>query len=140
MPKGELYINDKDAYTTWGISMDTTSLSSLMTPAPMKEFIENESRIEHGKRVIISNPKLSERSLTITFNLTAKDEAQFFSRYASFCEELAKGVLNIKTSYQPNVVYKTIYLSCNQFSQFMRGLAKFSLRLNEPNPTDRDVT
>ena len=33
MPQEELFINGKDAYTTWGISMDDTALSALMTPA-----------------------------------------------------------------------------------------------------------
>lgn len=139
MAAGDFYINGKDTYTTWGISMDTSSLSSLMTPPPMKEFIENKSRLEHGKRVVTSNPKVDERSLTLTFNLTAKSEEQFFARYNAFCEELATGVLHIKSKYQPNVVYKTIYISCNQFTQFMRGIAKFSLRLVEPNPKDRSV-
>ena len=53
--EGEFYINDKDSYTTWGISMDTSSLSALMAPPPMKEFIENKSRLENGKRVILVN-------------------------------------------------------------------------------------
>lgn len=135
--EGEFYINDKDAYTTWGISMDTSSLSALMTPPPMKEFIENKSRLGNGKRVITSNSKIDERNITLTFNLTAKSEDQFFTRYNSFCEELATGVLHIRSKYQPNVVYKTIYLSCNQFTQFMRGIASFSLKLVEPNPADR---
>ena len=112
--EGEFYINDKDAYTTWGISMDTSSLSALMTPPPMKEFIENKSRLENGKRVITSDSKIDERNITLTFNLTAKSEDLFFVRYNSFCEELATGVLHIRSKYQPNVVYKTIYLSCNQ--------------------------
>ena len=135
--EGEFYINDKDSYTTWGISMDTSSLSALMAPPPMKEFIENKSRLENGKRVITSNSKIDERNITLTFNLTAKSEDQFFARYNSFCEELATGVLHIRSKYQPNVVYKTIYLSCNQFTQFMRGIASFSLKLVEPNPADR---
>ena len=135
----ELFINDKDAYTTWGISMDTSSLSSLMTPAPNKELIENSSRLEHGKRVISSNAKVDARDVTLTINLTAKNEQQFFDRYLSFCRELETGVLNIKTSFQPNVVYKMIYLSCSQFTQFMRGIASFSLKLNEPNPKDRNL-
>lgn len=135
--EGEFYINDKDAYTTWGISMDTSSLSALMTPPPMKEFIENKSRLENGKRVITSDSKIDERNITLTFNLTAKSEDQFFVRYNSFCEELATGVLHIRSKYQPNVVYKTIYLSCYQFTQFMRGIASFSLKLVEPNPADR---
>lgn len=135
--KGELYINGKDAYLSWGISMDDTSLSELMTPPANKAFIENESRLQHGKQVIVANPKLDQRGLTLQINLTAPTEEQFFARYSSFCKELATGVLHIKTKYQPGVVYKTIYLSCGQFSQFMRGIRKFSLKLNEPNPNDR---
>lgn len=134
---GELFINGKDAYTTWGISMDGTSLSALMTPAPNKELIENKSRLEHGKRVVAHNLKKDERSLTLQINLTAPDVDIFFSRYNGFCEELATGVLEIRTKYQPEVVYKTNYQSCSQFSQFMQGIGKFSLKLNEPNPNDR---
>lgn len=136
---GELYINGKDAYTTWGISMDDTALSTLMTPTPNKEFIENKSRLQDGKQVVSVNPKADERSLTLQINLTAKDEAQFFARYVLFCKELEIGVLNIRTKYQPDITYKTIYLSCSQFSQFMRGIGKFSLKLNEPNPKDRTM-
>lgn len=135
--KGELYINGKDAYQTWGISMDDTSLSELMTPPANKAFIENESRLQHGKRVVTANPKLDQRNLTLQINLTATTETQFFARYSGFCRELATGLLHIKTKYQPGVVYKTMYLSCSQFSQFMRGIGKFSLKLCEPNPTDR---
>ena len=138
MASGEFYINGKDCYTNWGISMDTSSLSSLMTPPPLKEFIENKSRLEHGKRVLSSNPKIDERNITLTFNLTAKTEEEFFSRYNNFCEELATGIINIKTQYQPNITYKTIYISCNQFTQFMRGIARFSLKLVEYNPADRN--
>lgn len=135
--KEELFINGKDAYVEWGISMDNTSLSALMTPAPSKAFIENESRLEHGKRVVIVNPKMDARNLTLQINLTASSEKQFFTRYTNFCKELATGVLDIETKYQPGIVYKTIYQSCSQFSQFMRGIGKFSLKLNEPDPSNR---
>ena len=139
--KGELFINGKDAYIEWGVSMDTSSLSALMTPAANKDLPENKSRLEHGKRVIsdISIVKLDERQLTLTINLTARNEAEFFSRYSSFCNELATGRIDIKTMYQPDIVYKTIYKSCSQFTQFMRGIAHFSLKLEEPNPNDRNL-
>lgn len=133
--KDELFINGKDAYSKWGISMDNTSLSALMTPAPNKELIENKSRLDDGKQVIIENARIDERTLTLAFNLTAKDENDFFAKYESFCEELGTGLLHIKTKYQPYVVYRTIYLSCNQFTQFMRGIGKFTLKLCEPLPT-----
>lgn len=139
--KGELFINGKDAYLEWGVSMDTSSLSALMTPAPNKGLPENKSRLEHGKKVIIdaSLNKIDERQFTLTINLTARNEADFFDRYNSFCQELHKGKLDINTKYQPGVIYRTIYKSCNQFSQFMRGIAHFSLRLEEPNPKDRTI-
>ena len=136
---GELFINGKDAYAAWGISMDDTSLSALMTPAPNKGLTENKSRLEHGKQIISSNPKKDERNLILQLKLTAPDRDTFFSRYDSFCNELDTGVLEIRTKYQPTVVYRTIYQSCQQFSQFMQGIGKFALKLNEPNPKNRNI-
>lgn len=139
--KGELFINGKDAYVEWGVSMDTSSLSALMTPPPVKDLPGNKSRLNDGKQVLYdaSLVKYDERSITLTLNLTARNEADFFSRYTAFCEELKVGKLEIRTKYQPDVVYKTIYKSCSQFSQFMRGLAHLSLKLDEPNPADRNM-
>ena len=138
MPAGELYINNKDAYKTWGISLeDGTSLSALMTPVPNKAYIQNKSRLEHGKRVIVNNPKKDERIVTLPIKLVARDESDFFTKYGSFCDELALGTLVIRTKYQPTVYYKCVYISCTQFSQFMRGIAKYTLRLEEPDPNDR---
>lgn len=136
---GELFINGKDAYTEWGISMDTQSLSALMTPAPNKDLPENKSRLSDGKVVItdVGLIKKDERQLNLTINLTAKSEDTFFARYNSFCNELAGGILEIETKYQPGVKYRTVYQSCQQFTQFMRGIAHFSLRLEEPNPANR---
>lgn len=141
MLKGQLYINGKDAYLTWGIFLDETALSALMTPAPNKEFISNKYRSKDGKSVIKHNPRLDEREITLPFNMTAKDSDTFMMNYARFCEEvLAKGELVICTRFQPNVWYRCIYLSCTQFSQCIREMAKFSLKLNEPDPSDRGET
>lgn len=140
MPKGQLTINGKDAFTTWGIFLEDTALSALMTPVPNKEFISNKYRSKDGKRFIKHNPRLDERDITLAFCMTAKDSDTFLTNYGNFCKDvLAKGELNISTSFQPSVVYRCVYLSCSQFSQFKRELAKFSLKLNEPDPTDRGV-
>lgn len=142
MPQGQLTINGKDAYTEWGLSMDSSALSALMTPAPIKSLIENDSRLEHGKKMITTNGgtgcvRLASRDITLIFNITAKSDAEFLSRYSSFCEELACGTLDIGTSFQPGVVYRCVYQSCQQFSEFVLGIGKFTLRLTEPDPTDR---
>lgn len=137
MLKGQLKINGKDAYLTWGVTMDDTSLSALMTPPSVKAYIENNDRTEHGKRVIIDNVRIDSRDITLQLNLTARSEEEFFSRYSSFCDELSKGILDIETSYQKGIVYHCIYQSCSQFSQFMRGIGKFTLKITEFNPKNR---
>lgn len=135
---GKLYINGKDAYSTWGIFLEDGSLSTLMTPAPCKEFISNKYRSKSGKHVIKHNPRLDEREITLAFCMTADTIEAFLTNYGKFCDDvLATGELVIRTSFQPDTYYRCIYLSCTQFSQYMRRLAKFSLKLNEPDPSDR---
>ncbi len=133
----QLTINSKDAYKEWGVTLDNNALTALMTPAGNKEPVINESRTEHGKRVANKLPRMESRELTLTINLTAKNEQDFFAKYDAFCEELQKGNLDIQTSFQKNKVYHCYYVSCTQFSQFMRGIASFALKLVEPNPNNR---
>ncbi len=137
MLRGQLKINGKDAYTTWGISMDDTSLSALMTPPSVKAYITNDDRTKHGKEYLTSPLYVDSRDITLQLNLTARNDEQFFTRYAAFCEELAKGALDIETSFQQGVIYHCVYQSCSQFSQFMRGIGKFVLRITEMNPNNR---
>lgn len=139
MPQGELFINGKDAYIEWGLSIEHGGISALMTPPPNKELIENKSRNEHGKRVVSNQIKIDERDLNLPVHITAKTTDEFMEKYSKFCDELAKSKLDIMTKYRPNEVYKTNYISCTQFSQFRQQMAKFTLKLNEPNPYDRNV-
>lgn len=135
-------INGKDAKKTWGIVFDSSSISSLMSPAPMKSYIENASRTEHGKRIVTNSSlaKVDYRSVNLTFALYANTEDGFFSRYASFCGEIQNtGELTIVISVQPTIAYKLIYKSCSQFTQYNNRLAKFSLKCEEPNPRDRSL-
>lgn len=131
-------INGKDAKTTWGIEFDSSAISAIMTPPPMKSYIENESRLEHGKRLITSNAKVDAReSVSLTFSLRAKSETQFFARYDSFCSELETPTLNIVLESRPSVTYKFVYKSCRQFTQYNNKLARFTLLVEEANPKDR---
>lgn len=137
MPKGQLFINGVDA-CEMGISMDSSALSTLMSPPPKKEWVTNAVRGEAGERYLRSDvPKCGKRELTLTFNLVAPDEAEFFARYARLCGLLDGGVLNLRTSFQPSVVYRCVYVSISQFSEFRREMASFALSLVEPDPTDR---
>ena len=132
-------VNGKDARRTWGIVFDSSSVSALMTPSPMKDYVENSSRLEHGKRVITTSPRVDSRTLTLSFALYANDEESFFERYDSFCSELEKGTLEIVLSSRPTVKYRCVYRSCKPITQYRNRIARFSLSLEEPNPKDRSL-
>ena len=117
-----------------------TSLTALLTPAPVKGYIENKSALIHGKQVLSGEenpPKIDERDLQLVFAIKAKNLTEFLTKYSNFVKELEKGKLNIRTKYQPGVVYHLLYVSCQQFKQFNGRLGKFILKLNEPNPKNR---
>lgn len=137
---GELFINNKDAQKEYGISFGADSFTVLLTPAPLKPYIEDKSALSHGKQVLNDErnaPKLDERDMQLTFNLKANNLTQFLQRYAKFTEVLSLGKVDIRTKYQPDVTYHCKYISCVQFSQYNGRLAKFILKLNEPNPNNR---
>lgn len=108
-----------------------------MCPPPMKDYIEDESRLEHGKRVITEGAKVAGREVTLTLSLFAGDETAFYSHLNAFCTELEKATLDIELECQAGTIYKCIYKQCSQFTQYNGRLAKFSLKLEEPNPKDR---
>lgn len=134
---GELFINGKDAYTEYGMSLEDGAISALLTPPPLKEFVENESRIENGKKIIVGYPVYDARDISLAFHIVAPTKEAFFTKYQALCAVLQKGIVKIKTKYQADTVYKFVYNSCTQFSQYSFGIAKFTLKLTEANPADR---
>lgn len=161
MPKGELYIKKHaddditivnnsmktingqdwiDAFLQWGVSFSETGLSSLMTPAPNKPPVENKSRAEHGKVTITGKQwvKKDERDVTVEMHIVAVNKSDFWDKYDRFCSEvLDYGYIELMNGYVPTKVFRMNYQNCTQFSEFMQEMAKFSLRLNEPDPSNR---
>ena len=65
-------------------------------------------------------------------------------RYRAFTDELKKGVIDLTLHVWEGgtffkETYHFVYLSCSQYSEFNGRLAKFVLKLNEPNPGNRTL-
>lgn len=60
-----------------GVRIGEGFLDVLGASSPMKEFIENKSRLEHGKRVIINNPKVDEREITLSFTIEGNSQSDY---------------------------------------------------------------
>ncbi len=143
------YINSssRDIKQRWGMTLAETSVTALMTPAPLKSYITNKSALSHGKQVLTDNgnmPKVDERDVQLVFAIQANTLAKFLMQYHSFCEELKKGAIELTLHVWENDSYMTItyhlnYVSCSQFSEYNGRLGRFVLKLNEPNPTNRTI-
>ena len=135
----DLLINTQDAYTTWGVRMGEGFLDVLGASSPMKEFIENKSRLEHGKRVIINDPKIDEREITLSFTIEGNSQSDYKAKKKAFFEELYKGVVDIQVPANSNEIYHLIYLGKSvAYAQSLdHTFGKISAKFNEPNPANR---
>lgn len=136
--KGELFVNDMDAFGMWGVCFSDSSLCTLCEPEPLKDAVSNKSGTEHGKQVCKeTEPKVDERDLTLFIQLYATSRDEMFTKLIAFKKELKKRRINIRTKFEPGVTYRCDYKSCKQFKSYFNGFATFSLTLNEPNPNNR---
>lgn len=135
----DLMINNKDAYVTWGVRMGDDFLDAISASVPMKEFIVNKSRLEHGKRVITTTPKVDERELTLSFTIEGVTASDYQEKKKAFFEELYKGVIDIQVPLVSSEIYHLIYLGKNiTYAQSLdRTFGKCSMKFCEPNPDNR---
>lgn len=136
---GDLLINGKDAWTTWGVRMGDDFLNVIDGFNEMKDYIENESRLEHGKRVITDNAKVDSREITLQFTIEGSSESDYRTKKKAFQAELEKGAVNIKVPVLGSEVYKLIYMgkSISYGLSPDRCFGKISSKFEEPNPMDR---
>lgn len=136
---GELYINGKDAWVTWGVNMGDGFLDALDAPLQMKEYIENESRLEHGKRMITANAKVDSREITLGFTIMGTSESDYRTKRKAFLSELQAGAFTVKVPILGADVYKLVYTgrSISYGLSSDRTFGHFTMKATEPNPADR---
>lgn len=135
---GDLYINSQDAWSTWKVAMGDGFIENLLLPAGTKDFIENESRLENGKRVIYNDPKVASREVTLTFNIHGDTTSEYLANYKAFVSALQAG----KVTARVPAVGMTFTLVYKKSTSFALGRSRMNSRLavkfEEPDPTDRE--
>lgn len=131
---GDLFINTKDTWTTWGVFLEEGSEDKLLQASPMKDYISNKSRQEDGKQVLATAPKVDERNVTVVFCF-AQTATDFITRYKSFMTELYLGrmVLNV---VRLGITFNLDYLNSASLSS-LTTLGKVAVTFCEPNPLNR---
>ena len=137
---GQAYINGKDIWLTWGASLVKGTYEKLLKPPPMKDYITNSSRLEHGVRVITksSTAKTDERELSIQFFIQGSSESDYLKKLSSFVSELEQGSIELKVP-RLGLVYKLVYTDCASYGDYGIKMGKFAVKLKEPNTKDRQT-
>ena len=137
--KGELIINGVDAYESWGVRMGKGFLDAIDTFIPMKDYVVNSSRLEHGERILLGTPKVAARDVTLSFTINGVSEGDYRNKRKLFEEELQKGMVQIVVPALGVEVYKLIYIgkSPSYNMNFSRTFSELSVKFREPNPKDR---
>lgn len=137
--KGELIINGVDAYEAWGVSMGKGFLDAIDTFVPMKDYVVNSSRLEHGERVLMGTPKVDARDVTLAFTINGVSEVDYRNKRKLFEAELQKGMMQIVVPALGAEVYKLIYKgkSPSYNMNLSRTFSELSVKFRESNPKDR---
>lgn len=152
----ELVINGMPALaTSLGVRMGDDFLDHLTEPLELKDWIENECRLESGKRVLraTARPCFKSRDVDLTFTIAGDDKAEspaadFLAKKAEFLKNVYEGNSEEDGLFTINVpalgteVYRLIYKGVGSEYGMNRNrtFCKMTLKFEEPNPAKRSAT
>jgi len=127
---GQLFINNKDAWLTWGAFLVSDSLDNLLLPPSPKAYTENDFRSQDGNQVFIVNSKKAARDVQVEFCLSATTPTAYLTAYKSFVNELSNGMVTMRIPLIGTEFRLTVssYLSLGYYGRF----GKLAIRFNEP--------
>lgn len=133
--RGEVYINGLDAWSYYGVVLDEGSEEALLLPSPLKTFTSNDMRSHHGKQVFTNNPRLKDRTVSLTFCfLWAED---YMEKYNRFVDMLQQGIVVLSTKIMgTKMTFNLVYNSCRKYTSIQYA-GKLIVNFEEPNPANR---
>lgn len=123
----------------FGVTLTRGWREALLTPTPVKDYVSNDSRIEHGVNMIATPEctKLNKRNVDIPLFLEGHSTEDYLEKLESFFEKIAySGEFCMKVPCLKRV-FKFVYSQCSKFGDYGLKKGNFTLKLVEPNPKDR---
>ena len=135
----DLLINGQDAFVKYGVRMGDNFLNALGAPAPMKAYIENDSRAKNGKQVLTGSAKIASRQLSLEFTIEGATQSDLTAKKRAFFQVLYGGALTISVPANDSDVYSLIYLgnSPTYAQSRNRKFCRVVVKFEEPDPTNR---
>lgn len=129
-------INGK-ALSVFGAYLMSGAIEALLTPAPIKKPIENDSPIADGKAILWGNRAyIDERSVSISIFINGASQSDYLTKYEAFVAELQKGEVVL---YVPIIskTFRLIYDGCSKYGDYGIQRGKFVVKFRESNPANR---
>lgn len=135
----KVYINDVDIYSTYGAQLIRGAYEALLMPAPSKQYINSESRNQHGTRMIANSDtaRLQSRELTLSVLIAGTSQSDYLTKFRSFIDAITQGEFRLKVTAL-GTTFHLVYSSCTKYGHYGMKKGIFALRLVEPNPKDRE--
>jgi hypothetical protein len=145
--KGDLYLKAEDGavdaqgnpvewidvWDAYGVGLEDGALDALMGFRPNKEPIVSKNVTVNGSFYVTGAGLVDERTVNVPFHIVAKNKTDFLYKRNDFYEAIRGGLLTFKIEKPVQATYKLYYESCNQYTQFLNGMAKFMLTMYESN-------
>ena len=141
----------KYAYTEFGVMMGDGFLDALQAALALKPFVQNQSRLIDGKRVVVNNPRKDSRSFNLTFDISGSSPSDFKTKKENFLAMLYQGKVTMgfasaqewSNAHLPGTPptsekFHLIYLNQVSYAQNLaRTSCKMTVKFEEPDPTSR---
>ena len=125
------------ALSVFGAYLCSVAIEALLTPAPVKKPIENDSPVSDGKEILWGDKTyLDERSLSISIFINGLSQTDYLTKYEAFVTELQKGSVTIAIT-ELNKKFHLIYDGCSKYGDYGLTRGKFTIKFREPNPANR---
>ena len=132
----------KNGYDFYHVRMGNGFIDAIEGGLQLKDPIENESRTEHGVRMLV-NTNIAKRSVTLQFNIFGSTKEAYMTNKAAFETMLKKGLVSFKVndSAHPDY-YHLVYTgkSVTYKHSYSGKFGIFTAQFVEPNPSNRTIT
>lgn len=125
----------------YGITLIRGWREALLKPASVKDYTSNDSRLEHGVRMVATAKfaKMSQREVQISMLLEGSTQSDYLKKYQTLLNAIAySGLVHLKVPCM-GLVFKMVYSDCSKYGDFGMTKGNFTLKLTEPNPSDRET-
>lgn len=125
-----------------GVSLEKGSYAALLTPAPLKDFVENNDPTKNGTEVLTQKKdgtplaRIAERDVTLTFLIVGDSRSDFMAKYAQFIGILQSGNISLYID-DLGRTFSLIYRSSTQYDNYRLKACKLAVKFREPNPANR---